>query len=860
MAGALAALMPPDEDESVDEYIQIEPLEGEIQTEEDEDGGLLIHLPGEAEDRSGKANPNEFYANLADGIVPDSILSSIANDLLRKIEIDRDARKKRDEQYEEGLKRSGLGKDAPGGADFDGASRVVHPGLAQACIDFRARIMKEMWPPSGPVKAKILGEVTKEKDDRAKRKVEFMNYQLTTLMREARPVMDTTMTQVPLGGSQFIRLWWDGRRERPRMQFTPVDRVYIPDNAEDFVSAHRRTFVDYVTQVEFHGRVESGMYRETKGPAPAFIPEKSKSEKANEKIEGKEGDVQNIDGDREIYEVMSYLEVSPQMAEHLKFEEEGDLLPYLISIDKGDRRVLAIYRDWEPDDKTHEPIEHLFEFPFIPWRGALSVGLPHIIGGLSGSATGALRALLDSAQIANTQGGLVLKGAGVSGQNVNPQWGTFQEIGSALETDDIRKKVMPFATKEPSGILFQLLQFVDAELKGAVRTSLDETAIDTNANTPVGTQLSRVEEGLVVFSAIHGAIHYATNRLLTGLHRLNKLHLPPVIQVGIDGKEIFVKRSDFQGSMDIMPVSDPTIYSDQQRMAQINAIQQRAAMVPGLYKTRAVEERFLKLMKVPNASELLTDQPQPHELNAVNENLAMAFGRPVVAFPEQEHLAHIQVHLDFLVNPMLGANPIIEPKFLPSALQHIAEHIVYFYVRMNTDTVSRAAGVHHAGDLMGGDDALKAQFDKLLALTSQHVTPQMKSVFQNVLPVLQQAMQKMQQYMPKPPMDPAMVAGQTAQAETARKTQADQGNLAIKSKQLDQTAAAQAARNQNDQVRNAVMADRNEVQRENSERAEETRIRTTAMDNDTAEQISADRIAVGRTSGFKNGESLTGAA
>lgn len=843
---SLVAQMPPDA-EVGDEYLAIEPLEGEIETETAEDGSLIVYLGDPVENT--KSTSGDFYENLADGVLPETTLQRIATDLLRKIDLDKQAREDRDKQYEEGIRRTGLGKDAPGGADFEGASRVVHPMLTEACIDFLSRIMKELWPPSGPVKPKILGSVTKEKVDRAKRKVDFMNYQLTTAIKEARGVTETTLTQVPLGGSQFIKQYWDHRLKRPKWQFVPIDKIYLPANAESFESAHRRTFVDSVSAVEFHQRVDQGLYRDIKASPPSQEPEKTGAQKASDKVEGKAETGQNIDGDREIFEVMSYLEITREMADVLGTEEEGELYPYLISIDTTTRRVLSLYRDWEEKDPTHEPIEHIFEIGFIPWRGALAIGLPHIIGGLSGAATGSLRALLDSAHIANTQGGLILKGSGTGGQTKRAQFGEFTEIDGGMETQDIRQKVMQFQTKEPSTVLFQLLGFLVEAGKGAVRTSLDEMPTDTNTNVPVGTQLSRVEEGLVVFSSIHGRVHAAFNRILAGLHRLNRLYLPAVVRADVDGKEIMVRQRDFMGPPDVSPVSDPTIYSDQQRFAQIQAVMQRSALLPGIYKQRAVEERFLKLLKMPEIDELLQAAPQPHELNAVNENLAMSMGRPVVAFPDQDHLAHLQVHLDFMSSPIFGMNPILAPIFLPACVKHCMEHICYFYVHMNVDLVSQAAKVP-ADQLMSQDSSVKAMFDRLLALASQKVMPRAQQIFARAIPVLQHAMQMIQQMAPKPPMDPALAATQAAAAETQRKSVNDQGTLALKGQ-------AQAAEAQNQQVRNAIDMERVNAIRDNAELAAETKLETTAQDNQTAEDIAEGRIAVGRQPGYKNGESLT---
>ena len=824
------------------EYISIDPDPDAPVIEDAPDGGAFVDLPG-ANQESTPPDP-AFYANLA-AVLPPVVKDRIVTDLMRRIEDDKKSRELRDKQYAEGLRRTGMGKDAPGGAGFEGASTVVHPMMTEACIDYESRIIKELYPPSGPVKPHILGAVTTEKTEKAKRKTDHMNWQITCQIKEARAVLETTFTQVPLGGSQFIHQWWDHRLKRPRWEFRSVDKMHIPFSAADFASAHRKTYEDSLSAVDFRQRVEQGMYIEDDLPPPSQQPEATKSEVANRKIEGLESQDQNLDGDRPIYETMTYLEVSEDMADVLDVEHPGELYPYLITMDVSTKQMVAMYRCWEDGDDAREPIEHDFEFPFLPWRGALSIGFPQIIGGLSAAATGALRALLDSAHVNNVPSGLIKKGAGVSGQTRSPDPGTLAEIDVGLETDDIRKAVMPFPFSPPSPVLFQLLGFVVDAAKGIVRTSLDETPLNAGTNVPVGTQMSRVEEGLVVFSAIHGRAHAAFNRLLVGLHRLNRLYLPEILKVDAAGKELLVRRADYEGPCDVQPVSDPTIYSDQQRFSQLAYIQQRMMVNPALWKAREVELAGLKLIKWPDPETILADAPQPHELNAVNECLAMALGQPVTVFPEQDHLAHLQVLLDFMKSPVLGGNPLLTPVFLPSALKHAAQHIAFYYVQRTVDAVENAAEMPIT-ELMSNDTRVKAKFDELLATASSQVVPAIEKQLQGTMPVLQQAMAQLQALMPKPPMDPAAAAVQAAAAETQRKGAADQA-----SNQIDQQKLAL------EQQSNAIDADRVQAMREGQQLTAQTKLQSTQDDNQTALDISSARIASGTGSGFTNGESMT---
>lgn len=827
----------------VGEYLSIAPDPDAIQITDTPDGGAFIDMGGAGERDESEPPDPEFYGNLA-AILPKVASQRIVTELMRKIEEDRESRKKRDEIYEEGIRRTGLGKEAPGGAQFEGASRAVHPGMIEACIDYESRMIKELAPPTGPVKPRILGEATPEKTERAKRKTEHMNWQFRTQIKEARDVLEATLMQVPLGGSQFVHQYWDHRLARPRWEFRSIDKMSWPTNAASFASAQRRTYSDKMSAIEYRQRVASGMYEDIgigASTPSSSLDEPTKSEKASQKVEGVEPSPMNIDGDRPYHETMAILEITEETADLLKVEEAGELYPYLITIDVTSRQMLSMYRDWEDGDPAREPIEHDFEFPFVPWKEGTSVGFPQIIGSLSAAATGALRALLDSAHANNAFGGLILKGAGVSGQTRRAQVGEFTEIDGGLETDDIRKRVMPFEPNQPSTVLFQLLGFVTEQQKEVIRTTLDDSPTQGGAPVPVGTQMSRVEEGLVVFSAIHARGHAAMDRVLNGLHRLNRLYLPETLKVDADGKEILVRRKDYEGPCDIQPVSEPTIYSDMQRFTQLAYIQSRVQLFPQLYKIREVELAGLKLIKWPDPEAILNEIPQPQDVNAVTENLLMAMGKPVEVFPGQDHLAHLGTLLDFLKSPMLGMNPLIAPVYLRAAMQHAAQHIVYHYAETSIGLAERVAG-QKAAQMESRDPQIKHALDELLLRAAEYVVPTIEQALQPAVGIVQQAMQLLQQMAPKPPVDPGTAAVQAAAAETARKGQADQaGN------QIDQAKLGLQ------QQANAIQADRVAAIRDGQQLTAQTQLQKTAMDNQAAVETAAAR---GAGPAFTTGESM----
>jgi hypothetical protein len=708
------------------------------------DGGAIVKLDDDQPERS-----DDFYANLAE-TMPESELSTMAADYLDLIGKDREARKKRDEQYEEGIRRTGLGDDAPGGAQFEGATRVVHPMLTEACVDFAARAIKELFPPQGPVKDFIPGDPTIEKLKKAKRKTDFMNWQLTVQATEFRAELEQLLTQVPLGGAQYMKVTWNEARNRPEFLFVAIDDMYLPFSATNFYSAQRKTHVQYLTQLEFTQRVKRGMYRDVDLAPVTLEPDFSAAEKANNKIEGRTETSYNEDGLRTVYEIYVIADI----------EDDGEALPYIISVDKSTSKVLSIYRNWDELDEAQEELQWFVEFPFVPWRGAYPIGLPHMVGGISAAATGALRALLDSAHISNSQTMLKLKGGSKGGQSLEIQPTQVMEIEGGLAADDIRKLIMPLPYNQPSPVLFSLLGFLVDAGKGVIRTSMEDIA-DGNANAPVGTTLAKIEQGMVVFSAIHARMHNSMQKMLGILHRLNAMYLDDE-DIKEEIGEQLATREDFEGPLDVVPVSDPNIFSEAQRFAQVQAVAQRAAALPQLYDQRAVEERILETLKIPNAQKLLLPPTTPKEQNAVNENLSASLGRPVVAFPAQDHIAHLKTHLAYMMNPALGMSPLIAPAYLPLMLNHLKEHIALWYVSSVLELAEEVAGEDVTEQMkeLKTPEARQA-FDRMLAEASLSVTEQAPEVFASLPPVIQQVQQMIQQLQqPGMPQDPRLALEQ----------------------------------------------------------------------------------------------------
>ena len=745
--------------------------EEEQEVEEMEDGSAVVKM----KDFKGPDDNGDFYANLAEEINSYD-LSNLAMTYLDLIDKDKVDREKRDKQYEEGLRRTGLGNDAPGGANFNGASKVVHPAMAEACVDFAAKAIKELFPPDGPVRTHVFGEVTPEKTERAERKRDYMNWQLTEQIEEFRDEQEQLLTQLPLGGSQYMKLWFDEQKKRPCAEFVAIDNIHLPYSAANFYTAQRVTEQHDVTRQEFDRRISSGLYRDTELIRASMMPEQTHTEKANDKIEGRSMG-ENIDGLRTVYHTYTWLEIEDDQ------ETNGELAPYILMIDELDNKVVGLYRNWEDGDETRAKLDWLVEFKFIPWRGAYAIGLPQLIGGLSAALTGALRALLDSAHINNAATLLKLKGGKISGQSDSIDVTQVVEIEGAPGVDDIRKIAMPMPFNPPSPVLFQLLGFLENAAKGVISTS-EEKIADINANAPVGTTQALIEQGASVFSAIHARLHDSQRRVLRVLGRINRWYLTDQ-QKGDVVADLEIMPSDFDRNSDVLPVSDPHIFSETQRMAQIQAVMAMAKEAPDLFDRRTVYSRALKQMKVPNINELMPNAMKPVEMSASDENAAMALGKPAFAYPRQDQLAHIQTHLSFAMDPALGSNPLIAQQYIPQVLEHIKQHMMLWY----TNQISEyAVGGTEINLQKYQESKIPQEIDQTIAAASEHVKMDTQEVFAQVLPALQQLgqlMQQMAQGQQQQPPDPsAQAIMQASMAETQRRTAKDQADIQLKDKEL----------------------------------------------------------------------------
>lgn len=846
-----------------EEVMQFDPAQSDV-TDTD-DGGAIVKMEEDSVEKT-----YEFYDNIVDSI-DDEVLTKLATTLDEAIKRDKEARKRRDKEYAEAIKRTGLGKEAPGGAEFTGASRAVHPMLTEASVDYSARAIKELMPPDGPVRSYIPGEnITPERLQKADRVKAYMNWQFLKQMREFRPELEQLLPQLSLAGSQYIRLTpdWSKRKTRPVPMYVPQDQISIPYSASNFYTAQRQTYHEPITKMEFEARIKDGMYRDITPLVHAQVPEETEAQKATDKVEGKEEyDFYNEDGLRIVHEVSC----------NVNFEEETELafaVPYLISIDEPTKKIVSVIRNWEEDDEYQERMQWMVEFGFIPWRGAYSIGLGQMIGSLSGAATGALRALLDSAHVNNIPTAIRLKGANFMGQDKTEIQATqIAEIDGGVAGDDIRKLLMPLPFNPPSPVLFQLLGFCVDAGKGVVRTTFEQLT-DAQPNMPVGTTLAMIEEGMQVMSAIHLRSYHAMSMVIEILYRINKMYVTDEEMLDELG-ELLAYREDFQGPMDVVPTADPQVFSDVQRLAQLQIVADRAAAMPELYNQRVVEKRLLERTKIPNPDELLIPEDLPQNQNAVNENAAMSLGRPVAAFPDQEHLAHLQVHVDYLMSMEFGQSPIIAPAFMPAVLEHIKEHMVLWYINSNYELMMDATQTDDEGmrEIMQDQDpAARKELSKTLASASSMVMERSSEVFQQMPDIINQTMQALQQFQPETPqlpVDPNQMAeierrraddakkDETRRLEMQSKTEIEFAKLSADEREQAVEAAmleAELAQKRAARLEELMLTERAEDERIATKLASDERRNT--QDNLTALQITAAELEAGNKTNLETGTGI----
>jgi len=692
-----------------------------------------------------------FDENLADNIDANELNRS-ATSLISSYESDKEARSEWEFRYKQGLETL----DTNGGQDEEenqratrGLSTVVHPMIAEAATQFNARAIAELYPSGGPVKTIIIGEPDEEIEEQARRVKDFMNYQITQEMPEYFPDLDQMLFQLPLIGHTFKKVWWDANLERQCSEFVKAEDFVVSPDAKDLYTASRYTHVIRMPKNEFNKYVEAGHYLPSKYSSEDIDP----SGDIGSAIEGVDPYGDSSDQIMTLLEVHSYEMFDGIDGIEDNTDDDAVALPYVITIDYDAEKIVSIRRNWEEQDEKKKRRDWFVSYKFLPSTGFYGFGLYHMIGGLGKAATGSLRALLDSAAFANMQGGFKLKGRVTGGEmQINP--GEFADLDATV--DDVNKAIMPLPFKEPSGTLFNLMNAITDAGKRFASTA-DLNVGDVNPNAPVGSTVALIEQGSKAFSAIHKRLHYSQGQEFKLLAKLNAIYLPDQVKFSASNSNSIIYASDFDDRVDVIPVSDPNIFSTAQRIAQGQAILQMASANPQLYDMYEANKRMLEAVRINNIDEILKKPQEASRLDPIDENMSVMYGKPIRAFPEQDHESHIAVHMQFIQDPSLGGNPGAKA-LIPILIAHIAEHIALLYRQKMQSSINMT--LPNIPDLRNPKfkfDDIDPQLDMIISQRAAQVVaqaPQMEAI-----KPLMAAMQGQQQ------QNPLQYAQQLAQLE-----------------------------------------------------------------------------------------------
>jgi hypothetical protein len=650
-------------DETDDQAIEIDIEDPEsVHIEMD---GLEIDLDPQEE------TADDFDANLAE-YISDSALASLGSELIDDFEKDQRDRKDWVQTYVDGLKLLGL-KYEERTEPWQGACGVFHPMLTESVVRFQAEGIMETFPAMGPVKTQIIGKETPEKKDAATRVTDDMNYELTDVMTEYRPEHEKMLWSLPIAGSAFKKVYFDPAKGRQVSVFIPAEDIVVPYGATNLEESPRVTHVMRKTENEVLKLMQAGFYRDVELGEPSLELDDIEKQKAQE------GGMTAIQDDRfRILEIHADLDLDGYEDEDDDGNMTGIGLPYVVTVEKGTGKVLAIRRNWYEDDELHLKRQHFVHYQYIPGFGFYGYGLIHLIGGYAKSATMIIRQLVDAGTLSNLPGGLKSRGLRIKGDDTPIQPGEFRDVD--VPSGSIRDNILPLPYKEPSQVLFGLFQNIVQEGR-QFASSGDLNVSDMSANAPVGTTLALLERTLKVMGAVQSRMHYSMKQEFKLLKIIIADYTPEQYDYEpVEGSRK-AKKSDYD-MVDVIPVSDPNASTMAQKVVQYQAVLQLAQSAPQMYNMPLLHRQMIEVLGIKNASKLVPIEEDATPKDPVQENQDIMNMKPVKAFMEQNHEAHIQTHMAAMQNPkimqLMQMNPQAQA-IMAAGAAHINEHMAFEY-------------------------------------------------------------------------------------------------------------------------------------------------------------------------------------
>jgi hypothetical protein len=739
----------------------------EIEIEDPEEvnikmGGLEIEI------EPAKETDEDFNANLAE-YIDDSELASLVEELISDFDEDIASRKDWIQTYVDGLELLGL-KIEERAEPWEGACGVFHPLLSEALVKFQAETMMSTFPASGPVKTQIIGKETPEKKDAAQRVQEDMNYQLMDVMKEYRPEHERMLWGLGLSGNAFKKVYFDPSLDRQVSVFIPAEDIVVPYGASDLESAERVTHVMRKTENELRRLQVSGFYRDIDIGTP-----NNTLDEIEKKIAEKLGFRASTDTRYKILEM--HVEIDLVGYEHRDENNEltGIALPYVVTVEKGSNQVLAIRRNWEPDDDTYAKRQHFVHYGYVPGFGFYYFGLIHLVGAFAKSGTSIIRQLVDAGTLANLPGGFKARGLRVKGDDTPIAPGEFRDVD--VPSGSIKDNLMALPYKEPSQTLFQLFQTIIEEGRRFANTA-DLQISDMSAQAPVGTTLAILERTLKTMSAVQARVHYSMKQELGLLKQIIAAYTPDEYNYEpIEGHRR-AKKSDYD-NVDVIPVSDPNASTMAQKIVQYQAVLQLAQTAPQLYNLPLLHRQMLEVLNIKDAEKLVPMPEDQKPEDPITENQSILMGKPVKAFAYQDHKAHITIHMSAMQDPkimqLLQGNPMAQ-QMQASMMNHINEHLGMEYRKQ----IEIQLGFNlppqedESGEEINMNPEVEARLAPMLAQAAQRLLQQ------NQAEVAQQQAQQAQQ---DPIVQMQQQELQIKMAEQQRKAAKDQMDAQLRQQQ-----------------------------------------------------------------------------
>ena len=715
--------------------------------------------------RPEKETADTFDANLAE-YMDDGDLSGLANELVE--DFDKDQMDRRDwvKTYVDGLKLLGLqyeDRTEP----WQGACGVFHPMLTESVVRFQSEAMMETFPAMGPVKTQIIGAIDLLREEAAARVREDMNHQLTDVMTEYRPEHEKMLWSLPITGSAFKKVYFDPSKGRQVAIFIPAEDIVVPYGASSIEDAERVTHVMRKTENEVIKLQDAGFYADVDIGEPGYELDDIEKQKAEE-----QGMNATQDDRYRILEIHVNLDLKGFEHTDKKGRETGIALPYVVTLEKGSRTILAIRRNWYEDDILHTKRQHFVHYQYIPGFGFYGFGLIHLIGGYAKSATMLIRQLVDAGTLSNLPGGLKSRGLRIKGDDTPIQPGEFRDVD--VPSGSIRDNILPLPYKEPSQVLMSLFQQIVQEGR-AFASSGDMNVSDMSTNAPVGTTLALLERTLKVMTAVQARLHYAMKQEFKLLKVIIADYTPDEYDYEPEDAGRKAKKSDYD-STDVIPVSDPNAATMAQKIVQYQAVLQLAQSAPQLYNLPLLHRQMIEVLGIKNANKLVPVEDDQIPTDPVQENQNLLTGKPVKAFMEQNHEAHIQTHMSAMQNPkivqLMQMNPQA-PAIQAAMMAHINEHIAFEYRKQ----VEMAIGAPLPGEEQ--NKHMAPEMADQIAMATAKASSQLLQQAQQ-----QASQQQAQQQMQDPVVQMQMQELQLKQQDLQLKAQKQAADMAAKADQI----------------------------------------------------------------------------